>query len=117
LNPVTFDRQTYRIDARPAFLYSGEFHYFRVPMREHERMLRTLLERLGLTPRVQCDNPNVWTSLRTSGSRSALFLMNLLSAPQTAAVRCRPAWSKEVIDAGRHEMAGMTVKVVEMGGK
>jgi beta-galactosidase len=84
-------------------------------MREHERMLRALLERLGLTPRVQCDNPNVWTSLRTSGGRSALFLMNLLSAPQTAAVRCRPAWSNAVIDAGRHEMAGMTVKVVEMG--
>jgi hypothetical protein len=25
------------------------------------------------------------------------------------------AWSKAVIDAGRHELAGMTVKVVELG--
>ncbi len=45
--------------------------------REHEHMLTYLLQRLGLHKRVVCSNPNVWTSFRTSGKRSWLFLMNL----------------------------------------
>jgi beta-galactosidase len=84
-------------------------------MREHERMLRTLLERLGLRQRVLCDNPNVWTSLRTAGSRSAIFLMNLLSAPQEATVSCRPGWSRAAVDTGRHRLGPMSVKVIELG--
>lgn len=82
--------------------------------REHERMLRLLLERLGLAPRVFCCNPNVWTSLRTAGSRSMLFVMNLLSSPMEAEVRCRPCWSAEMIDAGHLALDPMTVRYVEL---
>ncbi len=30
MNPITFTKQSYIIDGKPGFLYSGEFHYFRV---------------------------------------------------------------------------------------
>ncbi len=30
MKPITFDKTSYFIDGKPAFLYSGEFHYFRV---------------------------------------------------------------------------------------
>jgi hypothetical protein len=54
---------------------------------EHTAMLRSLLCGLGMgKPAVLCDNPNVWTSLRTDGSRRMLFVMNLLSATMTAQV-------------------------------
>ena len=57
---------------------------------EHAQMLTNLLGQLGCqTPVVICDNPNVWTSLRSDGERFMLFVMNLLSAPMTAEVRVR----------------------------
>lgn len=83
-------------------------------MREHERMLFSLLERLGLRPKVRCSNPNVWVSLRTAGRRSMLFLLNLLTAPMTASVACRPSWSGEEVETGVHTLAPMSVKCVEL---
>ena len=39
MKPITFDRSCYRIDGKPLYLNSGEFHYFRVPRRDwRERM-------------------------------------------------------------------------------
>ena len=76
-------------------------------MREHERMLSALLSRLGLRQRVTCSNPNVWTSLWSDGKHSALFLMNLLSAPQQTSVQV------DGVDRGTHRLAAMTVKAVE----
>jgi hypothetical protein len=83
-------------------------------MREHERMLGELLTGLGLRRKVVCSNPNVWTSLRTAGERSMLFLMNLLSSPQEASVSCRPTWARDMIDTGQHALPPMTVKCVEL---
>lgn len=83
-------------------------------MREHEQMLGFLLERLGLRRRIECDNPNVWVTLRTAGRRSMLFLMNLFSAPMEASVHCRPSWSDSMIATGRHKLPAMTVKRVEL---
>ena len=83
-------------------------------MQEHGRMLKALLELLGLRQKVYCSNPNVWTSLRTVRNRSMLFLMNLLSAPMRVDVKCRPAWSKVAIEAGSHKLPAMSVKTVEL---
>jgi beta-galactosidase len=83
-------------------------------MREHERMIFALLSRLNLTPRIRSDNPNVWASLLTHGKQSALFLLNLHSASQSARVSCRPAWSKKLIEIGRHDLKPMTVKMIEL---
>ncbi|GEM_PF-414123 len=82
--------------------------------REHEQMLKALLQALGLKKKVECSNPNVWTSLRTAGSRSMLFIMNLLSSPLEAHVDCRPAWSEGILEMGKHELGPMSVKTIEI---
>lgn len=37
--PITFDRTCYRIDGKPVYLNSGEFHYFRVPREDWSRRM------------------------------------------------------------------------------
>jgi beta-galactosidase len=81
---------------------------------EHEQMLRALLKRLRLKQKVNCSNPNVWTSLRTKGSRAILFVMNLLSSPQEVEINCQPSFKNEMTSAGIHKLAPMTVKTVEI---
>jgi beta-galactosidase len=86
-----------------------------------EDMLRQALARLGCQPVVQCNNPNVWTSVITDGTQSMLFMLNLFTAPLTARVLVRlpaarglgqpEAW----IDAGSHILPGITVKTVDLG--
>jgi beta-galactosidase len=46
MEPITFDRVCYRIGGRPVFLYSGEFHYFRVPKKDWKERL-TLFKQAG----------------------------------------------------------------------
>jgi beta-galactosidase len=84
-------------------------------MREHEAMLRGVLGKLRIKPKVSCSNPNVWVSLRTAGKRSMLFVMNLFSAPMEADVVCRPSWSNKPVQAGRFKLPAMSVRVKELG--
>jgi beta-galactosidase len=57
-------------------------------MHEHSRMVKYLLDALGCSrPVVECDNPNIWTSLRLFEEKSMLFVMNLYSSPMKAGVR------------------------------
>ena len=82
--------------------------------REQAAMLQALARRLGVEPRVECSNPNVWTSLRSHEGRSLVFLLNLLSSPMEASVRCRPASRGTWVDTGTHALEPMSVKVVEL---
>ena len=77
-------------------------------------MPESLVERLGLQRRVECSNPNLWTSLRTGGGRSALFIMDLFTSPQEAEVRCRLAGRGGVQGLGQHKLEPMSVKCVEI---
>lgn len=83
-------------------------------MHEHARMLKALLLRLGLEQKVVCSNPDVWTSLRTRGDKSTLFLMNLLSSPMEAEISCRPGRSGRTHDLGLQKLEPMSVKYVEL---
>ncbi len=83
-------------------------------MREHSRMLESLMALLGLERRVECSNPNLWTSLRSAGGRSALFIMNLFTSPQEAAIRCRPGGRNGVRDLGQQKLDPMSVKYLEI---
>ena len=83
-------------------------------MREHEAMITRLLEMLKLDRKVTCSNPNVWTSLRTAGKHSVLFVMNLLTAPMETELACRPSWSDKMIPLGRRPIKPMTVEIVEV---
>jgi len=77
-------------------------------------MLESLMARLGLERRVECSNPNLWTSLRSAGGRSALFIMNLFTSPQEAAIRCRPVGRSGVRDLGQQKLEPMSVKYLEI---
>ena len=83
-------------------------------MREHSLMLSSLLTHLALERRVECPNPNLWTSLRTAGSHSALFVMNLFTSPQEAEIQCRPAGRSAGVSLGHHKLEPMSVKYIEV---
>lgn len=85
-------------------------------MVEHQRMMAELMTGLGLDPCITSSNPHIWCTLRTSGSRSMLFVMNLLCSPMEAKVSCRPAWSKDWIDVKLFKLAPLSVKTVALAG-
>jgi beta-galactosidase len=84
-------------------------------MRYHGALLRGCLDRLGLTPKLTCSNPDVWCALWTHGERSVLFVMNLLAARKEAEISCRPAWSRKPIRIGSLSLPGMTVETIDLG--
>ena len=45
--PVQFDTVSYRINGKPTYLYSGEFHYFRVPKVDWRRRMELFREAGG----------------------------------------------------------------------
>ncbi|MGC9397221.1 MAG: beta-galactosidase [Anaerolineae bacterium] len=47
MQPITFDRVSYRINGEPVYLYSGEFHYFRVPRADWRRRMALFKEAGG----------------------------------------------------------------------
>ncbi len=47
MQPITFDRTGYRINGQPVYLYSGEFHYFRVPKADWRTRMRLFKEAGG----------------------------------------------------------------------
>jgi len=47
MKPITFDTRCYRVEGEPIYLYSGEFHYFRVPRRDWVERMRLLKETGG----------------------------------------------------------------------
>ena len=52
----------------------------------HLSQLSLLMGTLGANRAVACDNPSIWTALRSDGQRRVLFLINLHAAPMTAGV-------------------------------
>ncbi len=47
MQPITFDRVSYRIGGEAVYLYSGEFHYFRVPRGDWRRRMALFKEAGG----------------------------------------------------------------------
>ncbi|BBI31167.1 beta-galactosidase [Cohnella abietis] len=82
-------------------------------MREQELLLEALLQRLGLRRLVQSSTPQVWTSLRTDGARSMLFLMNLHSSPVTVESKVSKA-DGSWLSLGERTLAAMKVETIEL---
>lgn len=83
---------------------------------EHSRLFQYLLGELQCSsPVVDCDNPNVWTSLRSDGKQNMLFIMNLFSAPMKANVRVKSADGR-YRDLGECELKPMEVKTILVNG-
>lgn len=47
LPAIEFDRLCYRIEGKPTYLYSGEFHYFRVPKADWRKRMELFKEAGG----------------------------------------------------------------------
>jgi beta-galactosidase len=62
------------------------FNWF-YQMNEHGRMLTELLNNLKCNKLVTCSNKNLFTSLRSDGHTTMLFVMNLYSAPMETTVQ------------------------------
>lgn len=83
-------------------------------MVEHQRMLTELMTGLGLEPKVRCTNPCVWIILRTAGSKSMLFAVNLFCSPMEADISCKPAWSNDWIAFKGLKLVPMSVKTMDV---
>ncbi len=84
--------------------------HWKITQQNHARMLGQALASLGLQPRVQCTSPHLWTSLRSDGKRTMLFIMNLFTAPMTASIRYRDPASGKWVETGEHTLPGLTVR-------
>jgi beta-galactosidase len=78
-------------------------------MREHERMLSSLLSDLGARRVVLCDNPNLWATLVADGDQRVLFVLNLFTAPLTG--RFQVMDGDKVLYVAQHTVEPITVKV------
>lgn len=72
-------------------------------------MMQDLLRPIGLSQRVFCSSPYLWTSLRSNGSNSILFVMNLFTSDLSAEIRCLPMRGGEMTIA-MQSFPAMTVK-------
>jgi beta-galactosidase len=79
----------------------------------HLDMLKYLLEEIKCeAPVVKCDNPNVWTALRSDGNQGMIFIMNLFSSSMKANIKIK-AKDGSYIDTGDHFLNPMEVKTVK----
>ena len=78
------------------------------------KMMRSIFALTGVkTAAVECDNPNIWTVLRSDGKRRMLFLMNLFSSPLEANIKIREN-DGSYKDTGKHKLTAMEVKTLEI---
>lgn len=81
---------------------------------EQLSMIDFILKKMGCEKQVvTCNNPNIWTSLRTVGKQSMLFVMNLFSSPMSGEIK---VLSKDgsYMDTGMHKLAPMEVKTIKL---
>ena len=66
IKPITFDKCCYRIDGHPVYLYSGEFHYFRVPRSDWRKRMQLFKDAGGncIATYIQASSPSTtnWSS-------------------------------------------------------
>jgi len=96
----------------------GKIVWFGMKWRHDKLLYNEMIRRLfGLTgiksPAVECDNPNIWTVLRSDGKRRMLFIMNLFSSPLEACIKVKEA-DGSYTDSGNHKLIAMEVKTVEL---
>ncbi len=79
---------------------------------EHRDMMKYLLAELQCgTTAVLCDNPNLWATLRSDGTRRMLFIMNLFSSPMKAGIKVK-SQDGSYRDTGIHSLQPMEVKTI-----
>ena len=81
---------------------------------QHACMFEYIMGLMGAsTPTVLCDNPHVWTSLRTDGQRRMLFVMNLLVSSLSCNVQVKDHLG-QYVDVGRFNLKPISVETIEL---
>ena len=71
-------------EGKGKIIYLG-FNWFH-QMKEHIKMMDEVLHRLEIKQVLKCSNPNLFTSLRTNGEKTNLFVMNLYTSPMVGEI-------------------------------
>ncbi len=91
---------------------------WRMGMREHTAMLCGAMTLLGLDePLVECDNRSLWTTLRTDGKKSMLFVYNGFTQPLSANLRFRDPATEKWVECGKVEVPSASVLLWHNGQK
>jgi hypothetical protein len=83
-------------------------------MREHIRMMDEVLTDLGIKKVIRCSNQNLFTSLRTNGEKTMLFIMNLYTSPMQGNIDIYSRDGKSVIKNVSSDLGPMKVQTVEI---
>jgi beta-galactosidase len=85
-------------------------------MREHERMLTSVLSGLGLERCLACSDPNLWLTLYVQDGQATLFALNLFTAPIEVEIQYRPGPGLPLQSAGRVRVEPISVKILTLPG-
>jgi beta-galactosidase len=83
-------------------------------MREHIRMMDEVLTDLGINKVIRCSNQNLFTSLRTNGEKSMLFVMNLYSSPMQGNIEVYSRDGKNMIKNISVDLEPMKVQTIDI---
>lgn len=83
-------------------------------MKEHIKMMDEVLNELEIKQLVKCSNPNLFTSLRTNGEKTILFIMNLYTSPMNGNVEVYSKDGKNLVQNVSVEIEPMKVQTIEI---
>jgi hypothetical protein len=83
-------------------------------MREHIRMMDELLTDLGIKKVIRCSNQNLFTSLRTNGEKTTLYIMNLYTSPMESNIEVYSRDGKSVIKNVSVDLEPMKVQTIDI---
>jgi hypothetical protein len=83
-------------------------------MREHIRMMDEVLTGSGIKKVIRCSNQNLFTSLRTNGDRTMLFVMNLYTSPMQGSIEVYSRDGKTLIKKVSVDLEPMKVQTVDI---
>jgi beta-galactosidase len=81
-------------------------------MREHERMLTSVLSGLGLERCLVCSDPNLWVTLYVQDGQAILFALNLFTSPIEAEIQYRQGPGLPLQSAGCVQVEPVSVKIL-----
>ena len=83
-------------------------------MREHIRMMDEVLTDLGIKKVIRCSNQNLFTSLRTNGEKTTLYIMNLYTSPMESNIEVYSRDGKSVIKNVSVDLEPMKVQTIDI---
>lgn len=107
--PVSWELNT-EGDGKVIFLGFNWYHQ----MKEHRKMMDEMLKELNVSKVLNCSNPNLFTSLRSNGDKTFLFVMNLSTSPMKGEIAIFSKDGKTVFKTVKVDMEPMKVETFEV---